>query len=549
MNMIKKLFNKNILNTKPSSSIASAAFIITTAGLASRALGLLRDRFLAGAFGAGNTLDVYYAAFRVPDLVYNLLIFGALSAAFIPVFAGLISQKKDDEAWEVANGVMNLAVMVIIILAVVLGIFAPELMKIITPGFPPEKITETVLFTRIMFLSPLLLGVSGIFGGILTSFRRFLIYSIAPLFYNLGIIIGILVFVRFMGPVGLAWGVVLGAAMHLTVQYFAVKNLGYRHVWLSRGHLINKDVRKVIKLMIPQTMGIAIIQFNLFIITIFASTLAAGSLSIINFAQNLQSVPVGLFGASFAIAVFPTLSASFAKNDHSDFIRYFSETFRQILFFIIPSTVFVILLKAQLVRVVLGTGKFDWTDTVLTFQVLQIFALSLFAQCLTPLLARAFYSMHDTKTPFYMAAFSELINIICILNFIHPFGIMGLAWAFSISTMVETLALLFFIRMRLENLDDKEILRSLAKIALASILAGIGIQITKYAVNEVVNIDTFLGIFSQLAVSSGVGIAIFLLACQVFQIEEFMSFKNSLTKRLFRSRKNIIEDLGDVSGM
>jgi putative peptidoglycan lipid II flippase len=547
--MIKKFFKQNILNTKPSSSIASAAFIITTAGLASRALGLLRDRFLAGTFGAGNTLDVYYAAFRVPDLIYNLLIFGALSAAFIPVFAGLISQKKEDEAWEVASGVMNLAVLVIIILAVVLGILAPQLMRIITPGFSAGKIAETVVFTRIMFLSPLLLGVSGIFGGILTSFRRFLIYSIAPLFYNLGIIIGILVFVRFMGPIGLAWGVVLGAAMHLSLQYFAAKNLGYRHVWLTRGHLINKDVRKIIKLMIPQTMGIAIIQFNLFVITIFASTLAAGSLAIINFAQNLQSVPVGLFGASFAIAVFPTLSASFAKNDHADFIRYFSETFRQILFFIIPSTVFVILLKAQLVRVVLGSGKFNWTDTVLTFQVLQIFAISLFAQCLTPLLARAFYSMHDTKTPFYMAAFSELINIICILTLIHPFGIMGLAWAFSISTVVETLALLFFMRMRLESLDDKVILLSLAKIALASILAGIGVQITKYAVNEVANIDTFLGIFTQLAVSSGVGVAIFILACQIFQIEEFMSFKNSITKRLFKNKRTIIEDLSDVSGM
>lgn len=549
--MIKKIFKRNLLDSKPSSSIASAAFIITTAGLASRALGLLRDRFLAGTFGAGNTLDVYYAAFRIPDLIYNLLILGALSAAFIPVFTALISQKKDAEAWEMANGVLNLALLAIVTLALVLSIFAPLLMKIITPGFPPSKMAETVLFTRIMFLSPLFLGISGIFGGILTSFKRFLIYSIAPLFYNLGIIIGVVFFTRFMGPVGLAWGVVFGALMHLTIQYSAAKNLGYRHNWFSKKHFINKDVQKVIRLMIPQTLGIAIIQFNLFVITIFASTLAAGSLAIVNFAQNLQTVPVGLFGASFAIAVFPTLSATYAQKDYSDFVKYFSETFRQILFFIIPSTVFIILLKAQLVRVVLGSGKFNWTDTVLTFQALQIFALSLFAQCLTPLLARTFYAMHDTKTPFYMAAFSELVNIIAILTLIHPFQIMGLAWAFTISTTVETLALLFFLRMRLDSLDDKAIIRSLAKIASASILAGIGIQIMKYAMNEVVNIDTFLGIFAQLTVSSIVGVLIFIAACQVFQIEEFLEFKKSFTKRLFRSKKTrtIIEDLSDVSGV
>jgi len=154
------------LNSKPSSSVMSAAFLITTAGLMSRALGLVRDRFLASTFGAGDTLDVYYAAFRIPDLVYNLLIFGALSAAFIPVFTSLMSREKDADAWKMANGIMNLAILSIIILSAVFCIFAPFIMKIITPGFPPEKLAKVVLFTRIMFLSPLFLGISGISVGV-----------------------------------------------------------------------------------------------------------------------------------------------------------------------------------------------------------------------------------------------------------------------------------------------------------------------------------------------------------------------------------------------
>jgi len=190
--VIKKiLHSKLLLNSEPSHSVISAAFIITIAGLASRILGLIRDRFLASTFGAGDTLDIYYAAFRIPDLIYNFLILGALSAAFIPVFTGLISNKKDKEAWNAANGVMNLAIAFVIVLSLIFCLFAPYLMKIITPGFPVEKMNQVVLFTRIMFLSPIFLGISGIFGGVLTSFKRFMIYSLAPILYNLGIIFGV----------------------------------------------------------------------------------------------------------------------------------------------------------------------------------------------------------------------------------------------------------------------------------------------------------------------------------------------------------------------
>lgn len=548
--MIKKLLNNKILlNSKPSSSVASAALLITIAGLGSRVLGLLRDSLLASTFSAGDTMDIYYAAFRIPDLIYNLLILGALSAAFIPVFTGLISNDREDDAWKMANGIMNIAVMAIILLSAIFAVFAPFIMKLITPGFSPEKMKGVILFTRIMFLSPLFLGISGIFGGILTSFKRFLIYSLAPIFYNVGIIIGVLVFVRWWGTIGLAWGVVFGAALHMLVQYPAAKSLGFRHQWSLITHFSNSEVRKVAKLMVPRTLGIAISQINLLIITIFASTLASGSLAVFNFAQNLQSVPLGIVGISFSIAVFPTLSAYWARHEKDQFISSFSQTFRQILFFVIPMSIFLLLLRAQIVRVVLGHGKFDWEDTTLTFSCLGIFALSLFAQCLIPLLARSFYAMHDTKTPFYIAIITEIINITSVLLLIGKYKVLGLAIAFSLVSLVQMFLLLFILRSRFDSLDDKKIMRSILKIALASFSAGIFIQVGKVAAAKMVDMDTFLGVFIQLTAASLMGLVAFAAVCQLLSLEEFENFKKYFSKKIFRAKKDIVEDTGEVSGI
>lgn len=549
MNTIRKVFREGFLNGQPSKSVVSAALIITTAGIASRILGLFRDRFLASTFGAGDTLDVYYAAFRIPDLVYNLLILGALSAAFIPVFTGLISREKNEEAWRMANGVMNLAIFFIIVISLLLVIFAPFIMKIITPGFSDEKLRNVVFFTRIMFFSPLFLGISGIFGGILTSFRRFLIYSFAPIFYNLGIIVGVLFFVKFMGPIGLAWGVVFGAMLHMFFQWPAIRHTGFRFLGNFKESFMNKDVRKVIKLMLPRTLGIAVNQINLMVITIFASLLSAGSLAIFNFAQNLQSVPLGIFGVSFSIAVFPSLAACFAKEEKKEFVDFFSQTFRQILFFVIPLSIFMLVLRAQIVRVVLGSGKFDWEDTILTFQALGVFALSLFAQSLIPLLARSFYAMHDTKTPFYIALVSEAVNIILVLFLIQKFALLGLVIAFSVSATVQMFLLLFVLRTRFENLGDKEILKSVFKISLASVLAGLAIQGSKLLVAGIVELDTFLGIFFQLAAGAVAGVSVFIIMSYLLKLQEFFDFKKSITRRIFKEKSQILEDTGDVSGI
>ena len=545
--MIKKILN---LNNHISSSITSAAFLITATGLVSRVLGLFRDRLLASTFGAGDTLDVYYAAFRVPDLIYNLLIVGALSSAFIPVFAALLSNDKEEEAWDMANGIMNLALCFIVAFSAVFAIFTPFIMKALTPGFSPDKLAQVVFFTRIMFLSPILLGISGILGGILTSYKRFLTYSLAPIFYNAGIIFGILVLVKIMGPIGLAWGVVCGGFLHLLSQHLFVGQLGFRHKWSLVASLSNREVRKVFTLMIPRTMGIAVNQINLFVITIFASLLASGSLGVFNLAQNLQSVPLGLVGISFAMAVFPTLSSLFAQKKNEEFVNAFSETFRQIIFFVIPLSVFMILLRAQIVRVVLGAGKFDWEDTTLTFQCLEIFAFSLFAQSVTPLLARAFYAMHNTKTPFYIALISEAVNILAVIILIGKYQILSLAIAFSLAAIVQMFLLLFALRMEFDNLDDRRIIISVGKVVGATFFAGLTVQLFKYLMSSIVDLERFVGVFSQLAVSSIAGILVFIIVAHLLKMEEYIYLRKSLNRRLFRKKQLILEeDTSEISGI
>lgn len=547
--MIKKFINSKFLNEKPTQSVVAAAFIISLAGIASRILGLFRDRILAGQFGAGDTLDAYYAAFRIPDLIYNLMIVGALSAAFIPVFTELITENREDDAWKLSSGLLSLLLLAVGTLSIFLAIFAPTLMKLITPGFSGEKMEMTVMLTRIMFLSPILLGISGIFGGMLVSFKKFLIFSLAPIFYNVGIIIGAVFFVKWLGPIGLAWGVVLGAALHMLIQYPSVRVSGFHFYPICMDVFKNPEVRKVLRLMVPRTLTVAVTQINLTIIPIFASTLAAGSLAVFSFANNIQSAPLGLFGVSFSIAVFPALSAYAALKKKEDFISAFSRTFRQILFFVIPLSVFIIVLRAQTVRVLLGSGKFDWNDTISTFQILAILTASLFAQSLLPLLTRAFYALQNTKTPLYIALISEILNIILIFVLIGKYGILGLAIAFSLSSIVNMALLIFYLKKELPNIDGKTILDSTVRIVAASLVGGGVAQIAKYIVGSQGELDTFLAVFTQLIIAGSAGVAAFALASYYFNVKEFFQFTESVTRKLFRARKVITEDTGEVTGI
>lgn len=541
--MLKKLFTAQI------NSITMAATFVAFSSLLSRLLGIFRDRILAGQFGAGDVLDIYYAAFRIPDFIFNLLILGALSAGFIPIFTTLIdkgktNKEKNLEAWKFVSNIINIIGFCLIIISIIGIGLSPLITKLITPGFTIADQRITSGLTRIMFFSPLFLGISGVIGGVLQSAKRFFVYSLAPIFYNIGIIIGAIYFVPIWGIYGLAWGVVLGALMHMAVQIPSLFHLGFRYSFYF--NFKDRNFKDIMKMMIPRTFSLATTQINLLMITVVASTLASGSLAIFNFASNLQTFAIGIFGISFAIAAFPTLSAH--AFDKVKLKETFSSTTRQILFFIIPSMVLLYTLRAQIIRVVLGTGEFDWNDTVLTIDSLGYFTFSLFAQAIIPLLVRVYYARHDSKTPFVIGLVSDGINVFLSYILGHRMGVSGLALAFSISSLLYFIMLWAVLYSEIGQLDEKKIIHSSLKFLAAAIVAGGLIQMMKIIIWPLIDMTKTVGVFIQGSIAGILGIVAYLLVCYLLESEELFGFWAGVKRRM-NWKKVEAGDQGEARGI
>jgi putative peptidoglycan lipid II flippase len=411
--MLKKLFN---IQTK---NITLAAFILGAASFVSAVLGLFRDRLLASRFGAGNELDAYYAAFRIPDFISMVFIMGAISAAITPIFSEYLVRSRK-EAFDFLSNLFNLFLFCLIIVLIFLVIFAPQLMNLIAPGFSGEKKALTILLTRIMFLSPILLGISNIISSVLQVFRRFLITSLTPIVYNLGIILGILFFVPRLGVQGLAWGVALGAGFHLAIQVPFLFRVGFRLKKIF--DFRHPGFLKVIKLTIPRSIGLAASQINLIVVTAIASGLASGSIAVLNLADNLSRPLLTLIAVSFFLASFPTLSLAFSKRNKEKFNQVFSLVFSRTLYLILPLSFLLFLLRDIIVSIILRVGKFGLVDAHLTAACLGMFAFGLFAQSLNLLLANAFYALQDTKTPAFASVAGMTVNIIFCFVFVRVFS-------------------------------------------------------------------------------------------------------------------------------
>lgn len=423
-----------------SGSITSAAMILAISALGSRFLGLLRDRILAGKFGAGDELDVYFAAFRVPDLIFNILIAGAVSAAFIPVFTQIYAKDKN-EAWRAANNFINLSLIGLIGVSAVFFFGAHIIMPFVAPGFDAEKLQITSSLTRIIFISPVFLALSAIFAGILHSFQRFVAYALAPLMYNLGIIFGALVLADYWGVFGLAWGVVLGASAHFLVQMPSVLFSGFR--WINIFAPQNIYFKKIIKLTVPRSLGLGAFQINFWATTAIASTLSVGSVAIFNFANNIQYIPIGIIGISYATAAFPTLSRAVAKQNYEEFFREFRSSFWRVLVLSAMAAAALFVFRGFIADIILGAGKFGDLNVRVVSYLLAFFSLGIVPHSLIPIISRAFYSLQNTKTPVIINVAGMAFNIAlsALLVLVFNFDLVGLALAFSIAGIANAFVL------------------------------------------------------------------------------------------------------------
>jgi len=404
------------------------------------------------------------------------------------------------------------------VLCLLLAVLAPVIVPFTVPGFGDQQTQLTVELSRIMFLSPFLLGLSAVMGGILQATRRFVAFAMAPVFYNLGIIFGALVLAPRFGLSGVAWGVVIGAKLHFLIQAWVVIRLGLRK--LPAPSLRPEGVRRMVLLMAPRTAGLAVSQLNLVILQVFASTMSVGSVAVFNLANNLQAFPVSLIGISYAVAVFPILAASAANERFQDFFATIRETTRKMLFLMIPITALFFLLRPQAVRLVLGAGLFDWDDTIRTANVLGIFLLSLCAQCLVALLARAYYALQDTKTPLIISVISEVLNLGIAALLYQRIGILGLAAAFTIATMMNAVLLWLGLRRRFGSLGESALFRPLLISTIASLaLLAIGYPVRQF-VGTMYPLETFLRVFLQAAATGMAGTAAFILTSWLLGAQE-----------------------------
>lgn len=522
-----------------SKTLTGAALVLGFASLLSRIVGVVRDRILAHQFGAGIELDIYTAAFRIPDFIYNLLIVGALSAGFIPLFLEIYDKDKE-KAWKFTSRVINLTIIFVGILSAFLYFFTPQILGLLLPGFSSSERTTTTELTRVMLFSPLLLGLSAVVSSVLQSLRSFFTYSLAPILYNIGIILGAVFFVPHFGLMGLAYGVLLGAFLHLLIQIPVMYKAGFQY---ERSiSLKDKHIRKLSKSMIPRTLTLASVQVTTLFITSFASLLGAGSIAIFNFSNNIYSLPVGIIGVSFAIAVFPTLSEYAAAKDFDNFKKQLSLTTRQILFSILPLTILFILLRAQIVRVLLGTGQFNWENTIATATTIGMFSISLFSQCLLALFNRTFYALQNTKTPLYIALVSMTGTGLLSFYFKNFFGVAGLALGISLGSIFQVLFLYIALQKKLGTLDGKNILFSTGKILLACSALGFTVQNLKYPISLMVNMDTFWGIFLQGFLCGILGLLVYAIVCFILKVEEIQILFASLRKKWLRIRQIPVEE-------
>ena len=383
-----------------------AAYLLAAFALGSQMLALVRDHLLAKQFGASHTLDVYYAAFRIPDFLFATIASLLSLYALLPVLTKL-EQVSEGRMVVFLRQILLLFFVGMGSISLIVFFFVPEIVHLIAPKL---ESAELVLLVRILLLQPIFLGASNILASLTQLRRRFFLYSISPLLYNVGIIFGILALYPNMGVVGLGWGVVLGAFLHVCVQLPF-----FLHEKVDKA-LPNRELMyeffSVLALSVPRTLALAAGQISLFALVGIASYLSSGSITIFMFAYNLQAVPLTIIGVSYSVAAFPTLARLHASGNLEEFNRYITTAIRHIFFWSIPATVFIIVLRAQLVRVILGAGAFDWGATRLTAAALALFILSLAAQSISLLIARGYYAAGNTRKPLYYGILDVVVSVV-----------------------------------------------------------------------------------------------------------------------------------------
>ena len=557
---ILKFLNKEF------SGINEAALLLGIFSFASQILGLIRDRILASVIGPGQILDTYYAAFRVPDFLYISIASLASVTVLLPFLIDRIKQNYGNEkARHFLNNVFSAYMLFMVAISLLVAILMPYIAHFIAPGFSPSQTKALVITSRIMLLSPMFIGLSNLIGSVTQLFRNFFIFSLSPIFYNFGILFGIIYLYPIFGVYGLALGVILGAIMHLAIQIPVVVRHKLFPKFVSK--IKWKEIFQVMKLSLPRTLALSCNSLALIIIIAMASTLKEGSISLFTFAFNLQSVPVGIIGISYSVAAFPVLARSFSLKEMDKFIEHIIGAAKQIIFWSLPIIVLIIVLRAQIVRVVLGSGTFSWADTRLTAAASALFIISLATQSLVLLFVRGYYAAARTKTPLIVNMFSSLMVIIFSYAFLNIFkyhanvlGILesilrvkdvpgtimlALPVAYTLGSLINFFLIWILFKKDFLRDMDSMLYKTFFQSLIGSITMGVFAYISLNFFSTIFNLNKFLGIFLQGLVSGLIGIGFGLIVLFLFKNDELLSIIKTLSHKL--STNNIVApEQGDL---
>lgn len=556
--MVKRIID---LFGREINGLHEAAYLLALFAFLSQILGLVRDRLLASYFGAGELLDVYYAAFRIPDLIFTIVVALVSVAVLIPFLVKIVDGDKEDRT-RFVNSVFTGLIYLAGGLSIITFILAPMLLKLLFPEISSGELSgELIAVTRIMLLQPILLSASGFFSSFVQVYKKFFVYALSPILYNVGIIIGITMLYPTYGIKGLAWGVVLGSLLHLLVQIPTVIRKGIVPKITLKPDF--KIIRDVLKLSVPRTIAVTGNQIAMIALVSLAGLMVTGSISIFTFAFNLQSVPMAIIGVSYSLAAFPTLSRLFANGEQDAFIAHVVRAARHIIFWSIPITVLFIVLRAQIVRTILGSGEFSWNDTKLVAAALALFSVSVVAQSLILLFVRAYYSAGETAKPLRFALISVAVTIISGFGLFElyqnsPAFVTGLETALRVSgnsgSVVLVLPLAFslgqilYAIMLWTSFDKKfkcfsDILwHSIFHTVSSSVVIGFVSYIMLQLLDDVFNLNTLVGVFSQGFIAGITGILAGGLTLILMGNEEIKTVSKTLHSKIFKAKIVVIDD-------
>jgi putative peptidoglycan lipid II flippase len=500
-------------------SLARAGLLVTGAFLVSRVLGWLRVVVLANLFGGPadlNQLDAYYAAFRIPDLMFELVAAGAISSALIPVLSGLLEHDQRDRAWRVASTVLNLMLAVLLVLAILLAIFAPSVVPLLVPGFDEATTALTVELTRMMLIAPIFLASGSIVTAILQAQDRFGPPALAPIVYNTSIILGALLLSPWLGIYGVAVGVVIGSAGHLFVQLPALR--GRFHFTLG-ADISDSAARQTFWLMLPRAIGLGVNQITFLVNTALASTVAVGAVVSYTVAFNVLQIPLGVIALPLGIVLLPSMSRAMANDNEAEFGSMVVQSLRLLLWLLIFVATLGIVARDQVVELLFG-GGFDEASLAVTASALGVFLLGLPAHALNVILARAFYSAKDTVTPVSVAIASVAVNVAVSLATVERLGTDGLALGIAAGAWFEAVVLLVLLRRRYRRVDAVAVTRGGLLSLVGALLAGLVTYALLVVMPLPAGVPSRLSLALELVVVTVVGLAIYLLYSRVVRLPE-----------------------------